>query len=231
MKLLIDGDIIRYASAWSCEDAAAEEELHIKINDRLANIFEVTGSADFTLYFTGGSNFRKGIYPEYKANRVGKPKPKWFKQSMDYMLDNFSCHISVDQEADDTMGIKQMMSKEETCICSADKDLDCIPGKHYNWSPKNYEKGVYTISDIEADRFFYTQCLTGDATDNIPGLKKMTGQIATKGRKKPILEYENFVDMYEHVSKMYGDIDWHFIPKCLWIRRKENQIWEPPTGS
>ena len=133
-------------------------------------------------------------------------------------------------EADDILGIRQMDERVETIICSKDKDLDCIPGLHYNWSPTRWENGVYDVTEEEANRFFYTQCLTGDPTDNIPGLKKLTGQIATKKRKDALMGCTTGFDMYTYVNSLYDGVDFTPTAKCLWIMRGHNDYWKEPDA-
>ena len=55
----------------------------------------------------------------------------------------------------------------DTCICSIDKDLLQIPGRHYNF----VDDVKSTVDIYEADNWFMTQVLSGDvSTDNIQGL-------------------------------------------------------------
>ena len=51
-------------------------------------------------------------------------------------------------------------------IASIDKDLDMIPGWHYNWD----KESKYYIDEETGWRNFYKQIITGDSVDNIPGL-------------------------------------------------------------
>jgi len=53
----------------------------------------------------------------------------------------------------------------ERVIYSADKDLKTVPALH--WCPEDGEP--VRVSQVEADRFFYEQILTGDPTDNYKG--------------------------------------------------------------
>jgi hypothetical protein len=103
------------------------------------------------------------------------------------------------------------------------------------------------VDEIEADRFFYTQMLTGDATDGIPGLFKMVGKKAMPKTKAPLQEMTTPAEMYDHVYTVYCDgyesvgmclgemyevVDaWLLrIGRLLWMRRKPNEMWEPPTN-
>lgn len=78
-------------------------------------------------------------------------------------------------------------SPNETIICSRDKDLRQCPGWHFSWEIGNQPQHGPVLVDkmgwLEMDRekkppklfgyglkFFYSQLLTGDAVDNVPGL-------------------------------------------------------------
>ena len=47
------------------------------------------------------------------------------------------------------------------------KDFLCVPCRLYN--PRHSDRGVVTVSLDMADRYFYSQVLTGDASDNYKG--------------------------------------------------------------
>ena len=223
---LIDGDILHYSVGWGVKDGEVEDA-YIKVDEFIKWIEEQTGCPESRLFIQGEGNFRKDILPEYKANRKGKPKPPHHKAIRDYIINNWDAVVVMGEEVDDKLGYTQ---GDDTIICSSDKDLDCIPGSHFNWSPKNVGKGVYDVSEVEANRNFYIQCLTGDATDNIAGVKKSVGKIATKKLKAPLLAMEDPREMYEYVDSLYDGYDWHPIAKCLWIRRVENEVWSPPVN-
>ena len=48
-----------------------------------------------------------------------------------------------------------------------DKDFKTIAGFHYN--PNRSEEGIVEVSAVEADRFWMTQALMGDAADGYKG--------------------------------------------------------------
>lgn len=218
-------------------------EYNLKIvKNKIAELIDITGADSFEIYLTGSNNYRLDILPQYKANRDPNRKPHWYKEIKEYLINVQGAVVCEGIEADDMLGIRQMAEfrkmhgvketteeTDHTCICTKDKDLDCIPGFHYNWSPSRINDGVYNISEVEANRFFYTQCLTGDTTDNIPGLKKLTGQIATAKKKAALATMDSVYDMYTHVANLYGDTDFTASAKCLWIQRESGEIWEPPT--
>ena len=57
-----------------------------------------------------------------------------------------------------------------------DKDLDCIPGKHYNPRKEKF----YDIDEDTADLLYWLQMLKGDPTDNLPGLPRIGPKKAEK---------------------------------------------------
>jgi len=127
-------------------------------------------------------------------------------------------------EADDLIGLSH--NPEEDLICTLDKDLNCIPGLHYNWITGTCRY----ITEVEANRFFYSQVLIGDDTDNIPGLYGV-------GAKSKLVESvwgcEKEEDMLslvaEEYRKRFGSY-WKqfFLENCklLWILQPRHSLWE-----
>jgi len=100
----------------------------------------------------------------YKGNRENARKPYWYDAIREHMIKHRGAIWIEGLEADDLCGIFQ---REDTVICGIDKDLLTIPGAHYNWKKKEFA----LVSELEADRNFYTQMLWGDKEDHIPGLR------------------------------------------------------------
>ena len=236
----IDGDIIVYRVGFASNEDSLEDAL--KSTDAALQAIVNECGDEAAIYLTGGTgNFRFGVDPNYKQNRSGADKPKWYKEIRQHMVDKYDAIMQLDQEADDALAIGACLWGHG--IATLDKDLDGCPGWHYNWV-----KGTtYYVSELEADRFFYTQMLTGDATDGIPGLFKMVGKKAMPKTKAPLQEMTTPAEMYDHVYTVYCDgyeevgmclgemyevVDaWLLrIGRLLWMRRKVNQMWEPPTN-
>ena len=123
-------------------------------------------------------NFRKQLDKDYKSNRRGTRKPVGYKALLDWVREEMKGVIRPRCEADDSLGILATTPENigNCIIVSDDKDLKTIPGQLYR--PSNDE--LMTITQEDADYFFYTQTLTGDATDNIPGLKGVGPKTAEK---------------------------------------------------
>lgn len=121
------------------------------------------------------SNFRYKVAKTkpYKGNRKD-PKPIHYEAVREYLIKKFNAEVVYGMEADDRIGIEA--TKAESVIVSIDKDLDMIPGWHYNF----VKKEMYSISEKTAYYNFYKQLLVGDPTDNIPGLKGIGPKKAAK---------------------------------------------------
>lgn len=226
--VLIDGDIVCYRVAATCENDAFEVA-EIRINDLMNRIIYETDAQSYKVYLTGENNFRYEIYPEYKANRKDKPKPKWLQECREYLVTQWKAKVTDGNEADDELGIDQTGHGLDSCIASIDKDLLQIPGYHYD-----FVKGLERfVSTIDANRNFYTQLLTGDGSDHIPAFDgKFRSQIPKFVQKliDSLYELTTAVDMYNYVSTLYEDKEvMHRNAKLLYIQRKENDQWQAPA--
>ena len=167
--------------------------------------------------------FRKTVMPSYKANRTA-PKPIHLKELQEYALKHMDAEMSRDDlEADDELAIHQ---DENTVIVTLDKDLLQVPGKHFSWeiSGKNWKRPDkwFDQTELEGMRLFFVQCIMGDTTDNIPGIKNYGKVKATKLLGGCSTEQE----MFDVVHQLYSD-DEEFIrnASCVWMRRSIDDIW------
>ena len=130
---------------------------------------------DLEIYLTGSGNFRDELatIKVYKGNRSEAHKPHWYTEIQDYMTTVWKANIVDGIEADDILADLQ---SDETCIVSTDKDLDQVPGWHYNW----VNKDLYYVSVPSATHMLYKQILMGDSTDNIEGIPKVGEKTAEK---------------------------------------------------
>lgn len=216
MKALIDADIVAYRVACTLEEDDAADFVYARAEDLIDSILVNTEATEYRLFLTGKDNFRYALYPEYKANRRDKEKPFWLENVRQYLKANFNAEVIDGQEADDALGIAQT---DDTIICSIDKDLLMIPGKHYNFVKDEF----VTIDKDQAMRNFYMQCLTGDRSDNIKGIDGIGPKKAEKILVGCITEQE----LFDAVREAYSN-DEEFIMngRVLWIRRQENEDWK-----
>lgn len=215
MKALIDADIVAYRVACTLEDDDAEDFVYARAEDLVDQILVNTEATEYRLFLTGKNNFRYTIYPEYKAHRP-KEKPFWLEKCRQYLIATFNAEVIDGQEADDALGIAQT---EDTIICSIDKDLLMIPGRHYNFVKDEFQE----VTNDSGMRHFYMQCLTGDRSDNIKGIEKIGPKKAEKILAGCVTEQEMFNAVREAYS---NDEEFLMNGRVLWIRRKENEDWK-----
>jgi DNA polymerase-1 len=158
------------------------------MKDLFEGIQSKVGATSYRAFLTGPSNFRKTINPAYKANRTA-PKPKHLIALQKYALDKLGAEWAPDTlEADDALSIHQDKVGGTTTICSLDKDMLQVPGKHFQWAigtlswsrPDNFVEQT----ELEGLRLFYEQCIKGDSSDNvkgIPGLGEVKARKALAG--------------------------------------------------
>lgn len=177
MHALIDADIICYEIG-SLKNP--EEDLPLpwpliedRIWERVNGIIEAVDADTYTGYLTGEGNYRNEIATilPYKGNRKRSERPFWFYATYNYLVTEVGFKVTTGYEADDGIAIDGWGLRDECVICSKDKDLDQVPGWHFNWD--NFAKkgkGLYYVTDWEASRSLHQQLLTGDSVDNILGL-------------------------------------------------------------
>ena len=211
----------------------------------IANIVKACEADTYNVILTGKGNFREKVatLQPYKGNR-SQPKPLLHAEIREYIT-KYQNAVTVDgEEADDYLAYSAVASGD--IIATIDKDLLNVAGLHYNWNKP--DDGVFNVTQREASVNFYTQLLTGDATDNIPGLFRLTGQRATAVLKKAVREADDEIGMYAIVLDVYADsimaqgegYDAAYtkaeemlaeIGQLLWMRHTPNETWTPPTGN
>ena len=145
----------------------------------------------------GGSNARRNLYPEYKANRNSSritnhnifsskdEESESINNQISRLIQYLQCLpvtvISIDGlEADDIIGYlaNKFQAHDETqkvTIMSADKDfIQLVSDKVHCYSPT--KKKIYTPKDVleefgvSSNNFLNYKILMGDTSDNIPGI-------------------------------------------------------------
>ena len=153
------------------------------------------------VFIKGEHNFRYKIDSEYKLNRKKSMDPEVLDRVellYSYARKNFI--ESHNGEADDYISIYQYEAIDQevsSVICHIDKDLNMIPGWHYNFTKKDF----YYISPPESFTFMCRQLLAGDmSSDNIPGLKGVADSTAAK-----ILHNHRLSDMKARIISQWSD--------------------------
>ncbi len=239
MKLLqplLDSDILVYRCGFAADSQVKRDNLdpdsdyvHMAIGNTKEIINKVATMFDgskMRLFLTGSGNFREQIATilPYKGNRDPNHKPKYHKEIKQYLLDHWGAELIHGREADDALSCAQWAAKDKsTVLCTIDKDLDMCPGHHYNFVKNEY----YYVTKEWADTRLFHQMLTGDRTDNIPGI---TG-IGPKKADKIFEEVRGDRDRFkEEVKKLYRkqygsgwEQAYREVALLLYMQREEGQ--------
>lgn len=232
MKILLDADMLLFAATSATEvEVQLDDDVWTRHSElpaarehywnQLATWVEFCGCqmADVVHCFTDASAFRRDIFPEYKHNRKGKPKPIGYKPLRSELLTEDLAFMYSRVEADDLIGIlatQMLQDGEDYVIASGDKDLLQIPGRHiWTATTKDPEPEEGLTIDYAADsviktatveyseRFTYRQYLQGDSTDGIPGCPGI-GEVGAK-RIVEKFDLERPVDCWEAIVRTYEE--------------------------
>jgi DNA polymerase-1 len=245
-RVLIDGDILIYGICSACEYCARfDDDLDVvfcNIHEAMAMVhntvdkFKTMSRTTPEIFFSGPGNFRKDIYPAYKANRKKVRKPAGYKAVKELIDQSLVSSTTVNIEADDAIGIVQtgcLRLGIEPLIVSEDKDFNTIPGWRYN---PNKDAFVH-ITPEEADYNWLIQTMTGDKTDNYPGIDGVGPVTAEKILNKGGATWQTVEDAFisnGHTPEFAvsqarcarilrdGEYDW---------TKMEPILWQPPAKS
>ena len=191
----------------------------LKSLQRLCREFQPSG-----VYITwegGGSQRRRKLYPEYKANRKpGKlnrfyaddiPDTEENKQHQLITLLNAlknvpACQIYVsDCEGDDIVAFlcRGPLRDKDRIIVSADKDMYQLldeKTKIYSLYRKKFitNEDLFEEFRIKSHNFALAKCLCGDDSDNIPGIKGLGFKSVAK--KFPMLGSDDTIILQDLIS-------------------------------
>ena len=227
--------------------------LHI-VKQELSNIvaavakkFPGAAHIERFVYLTGKENFRDKLatIKPYKGNRDKLHRPVHYEAIRQYMIDNWDAIVINGQEADDAVSIIanyhfEVEEFESFVVATVDKDLDQIPGHHYDYRQHVW----YFVGEHDAEHWFYVQALAGDATDNIGGCyktglgkaEKVISAVESEHGHHPAMFWKAIVEQYE-ASKLlpdcpYADMDTFDVAlenaRLVYMRRKDGEIWQPP---
>lgn len=230
------GAVVVSSHIWSRKEVQpvdyALQIVKSSLENALASIGEkYDEKLEVQVFLSGKTNFRELVAKSkpYKGNRDDTTKPAHFKEVGAYLVDVWNARTTEGYEADDAIGIWAMDAKTEGrkhIVVSNDKDLDQIPGLHYDWVAKEF----YDVSPKEAKSQFYTQLLTGDTTDNIPGLPG----IGPAKAKAALAECKTPGEMLEKCMDLYGKstpdgikpVDYiREMADLVYILKKPNEPW------
>lgn len=256
MQCLIDADVLCYEVGFAAEAGWQQagfppfDYVMELLHNRIGNICAITNSTEPPiLFFTGKTNFRYEIAKTkpYK-DRPGN-KPWHYHNIKAYLKAVYDWREQEGLEADDLMAIEQTRRGNDTIICTRDKDLRAVPGWHYGWELGNQPQFGPELVDefgyikLSSDRstikgtgllFFYSQCLTGDAVDSIPGIPRCGAVKAfniLEGSQTPTEAFNRVVEAYKGFYEDVWEEKLLEQGRLLWMTRELNDEGKPVLWS
>ena len=224
---LLDADIICYRTGFASEDVD-EKVCLARVTELVMDVvFSQLKCDDYKAYITGKENFRNDIAvtAPYKGNRKDMKRPVHYDAIRRHLVDLGATQVE-GMEADDAIAIEA--TANGGFIVSIDKDLDQIPGHHYNFV-KHEE---YFVTEEQGLLNFYKQILTGDRVDNIVGIKG----IGPVKAHKLLCECKTEKEMFDVCVKAYNDAGEDGVSRTvenarlLWLLRAPNQHYQQPSN-
>lgn len=157
-------------------------------------------------------SFRKDIYKEYKANRSEMPEDlipqvPYIKKLTEAL--GIPMFEQPGYEADDIIGTLAQLAKSndlDVVIVSGDKDFSQLISKRVTMldTMKNIvftEEEVKNKWGVLPSQFIDYLAITGDSSDNIPGVRG----VGPKGAEKLINEYGSLEKIYENLEQVRNE--------------------------
>lgn len=202
----IDGDELLYRVTAATETVvdwgdgperlSTMRDVQFKIEEIIDHLAQTLGGDLGFIALSSTINFRKIIYPAYKSHR-NPEKPALFEEAKDWLIEDYGTICTTGLEADDVLG---RTARPDTVIVSSDKDFDTIPD---TWRYSLYHKELIHPKTLrEADRALAIQALTGDRTDNYPGIP---GVGIKRAEKLLETKHEEGLLGYEAIQEIYVD--------------------------
>ena len=205
--LIVDG--LNVAFRWKHQNILDFKYDYIRTIESLAKSYK---AGTIIVCADGGSNYRKDIFPEYKANRKERfadqteQEAKEFEMFMAEFQDTLTLikekhpvfHFR-GVEADDIAAyITQSIDYDECWLISSDKDWDLlISDKVSRFSTvTRKETTVHNWDehyDFEIEDYITFKCLTGDKGDNVPGVPG----VGPKRAVQLMEQYGTVFDIYD----------------------------------
>ncbi len=216
--LLIDGSSYLFRAFFALPDLATSAGVPtgairgtITMIDKLISSYPDCSVA--VVFDPKGDTFRNEIYSEYKANRP--PMPSELREQIQPIHDiiralGLKLIIKAGVEADDVIGTLARMAtdaKRDTIISSSDKDMAQLVNEHVTVVDSMSNKvldpaGVREKFGVEPGQIIDLLALTGDTSDNIPGVPSVGPKTAAKW----LGQYGSVSNLVEKAEEIGGKV-------------------------
>jgi len=211
--LIVDG--LNLAFRWKHQKKEFYKQEYIRTVDSLAKSYNC---GDIVILGDGGSDYRKSIDPEYKANRKERYKDQTEEERKEFedFLGEFQKTMEALEakgyltmkyngvEADDIAAViclaREEIGIEDIWMVSSDKDWDLLITENISRFSTVTRKET-TIGnwdehyDFDPEYYLTFKCLTGDKGDNVPGVSGI-------GPKRAAGIIEDYGDVFDIMTTL-----------------------------
>ena len=207
--LIVDG--LNLAFRWKHQKKEFFKVEYVRTIESLAKSYNC---GEIVVLGDGGSDYRKEIDPEYKANRKERYADQTEEERQEFLnflgefqktveLCNEKGYLTIKYngvEADDIAAVicqaREELGLEEIWLVSSDKDWDLLVDENISRfstvTRKETTMGNWDEHyDFEPDKYLTFKCLTGDKGDNVPGVNG----IGPKRASSLIADYGDVFDI------------------------------------
>jgi 5'-3' exonuclease len=167
---------------------------------------------------SGHSEYRKNIFPGYKAHRTHDADPQSEREFMSFLaqidaIKKLLRHLNIAQlefketEADDLIAIACAKLEGRKIIVSSDNDMLQLVNENIQvWSPIRkqffHHKNFKRLTGLSQEQYLQMKALIGDSSDGIPGVARGFGQ---KTATSLLAKYESLEKLFtpEVEKKVY----------------------------
>lgn len=202
------------------------------VRTMIRNIVADTCPGRPLLFLSGHVNYRERLATirPYKGNRDKLHKPLHYEAMRYYLIDTHGAQVSDGNEADDEVSI--YARSHEVIVAGVDKDLDQIPGRHYDYGKRLH----FSISSEEAEEQFWLQVLQGDPSDNVGGVYRMGPVAARNWLKQPHDDTWRYVVRAYELSQEKPGCPYANMPaedaalenaRLVYLQQSPGELWRP----
>ena len=228
--LIVDG--LNLAFRWKHQGKLDFEHDYVRTVQSLAKSYNC---GEIVVLGDGGSNYRKEIYPEYKANRKERYAEQTPEEEAEFLefLAEFQLTMNTLKEkgyltlkyqgveADDIAAYivqnREQYNIDHIWLISTDRDWDLLISPNVSrFSYINRKETTYenwkTTHNYSIEDYITIKCLMGDSGDNIPGIpqigpKRAEGLVKEFGSAFDIYDAAPFSSKYKYIQSLNEHID------------------------
>ena len=220
--LIVDG--LNLAFRWKHQKKEFFKVEYVRTVESLAKSYNC---GEIVVLGDGGSDYRKAIDPEYKANRKERYADQTEEEKKEFLnfLGEFQKCIDLCNEkgyltmkykgveADDIAAViclaRDELGLEDIWLVSSDKDWDLLVDENISRfstvTRKETTMGNWDEHyDFEPDKYLTFKCLTGDKGDNVPGVNGI-------GPKRASSLIADYGDVFDIMSTLPIDSRYKFM--------------------